>query len=167
MSDSEKEVKVYHRINRLKLKAGADLDDVPGHLDPSVIKRAQGVVQRHEDLYMDEVERVLIALETSWDAAIKGSEEEAVKESLDGLYHDANHVKDIASTFGYELMQHFGESLREFAEKIDIANKAHHTIVQAHIDVMWVVFHEKIKDHGGPTAEELKKIVVLAIEKYS
>ena len=102
-----------------------------------------------------------------WGDAKKASTPQGAKNMLEKVYHSANHIKDLASTFEYALMQHFGESLRNFAEKIDINKKEHHIIVDAHMNVMWVVYKENIKDHGGPKAEELKKIVAVAIEKYS
>lgn len=162
------QVEVFHRVNRLKLKAGAaSLHDGPGHLDPKTVKRAQSVVEKRQALYMSEVEKELLALAGAWEEAKKAGTKEGATKPLEKLYHCANHVKDLASTFGYELMQHFGLSLRGFAKNIDITNKAHHIIVHAHTDVMWVVLRENIKDQGGPKAEELKKIVAVAIEKYS
>jgi len=161
-------VEIYHRVNRLKLKAGASsVDDGPGRIDPKAVKRAQTVVEKREALYMSEVEKVLLALTSHWDKAKAAGTQEAAQKHLDKIYHNANHVKDLAATYEYELMQHFGMTLREFAQKIDILNKAHHIIVHAHLDVMWVVLRENIKDQGGPKAEELKKIVAMAIEKYS
>lgn len=170
--DEEKEaapqVEVFHRVNRLKVKAGAASPDAgPGRLDPKMVKRAQTVVESRQALYMSEVEKVLLSLGTAWEEAKKAGTKDDAAPSLEKLYHCANHVKDIAGMYEYELMQHFGHSLREFAKNIDITNKAHHIIVHAHTDVMWVVLRENIKDHGGPKAEELKKIVALAIEKYS
>lgn len=170
--DGEKEetpqVEVFHRVNRLKVKAGAASPDAgPGRLDPKTIKRAQTVVETRQAMYMSEVEKELLALGTAWEEAKKAGTQDGAGKSLEKLYHCANHVKDLAGMYEYELMQHFGLSLREFAQKIDITNKAHHIIVHAHTDVMWVVLRENIKDHGGPKAEELKKIVAMAIEKYS
>lgn len=173
MSNSEQEkkdnmVEVYHRVNRLKLKAGASsLHDGPGFIDPAAIKRAQTVIQKRESLYLNEVEKELLALEKAWDKAKTVKEDKQAKTAIENVRHEANHIKDLAETFGYELMQHFGQSLREFANRVDVQKKEHHIIVQAHIDVMWVVYHENIKDQGGPKAEELKKIVAVAIEKYS
>ncbi|HEY8191281.1 MAG TPA: hypothetical protein VIG74_02560, partial [Alphaproteobacteria bacterium] len=86
---------------------------------------------------------------------------------LSWLYNYANNVNDMAETYGYGLMAHFGKSLRDFCEYIDVVNPAHHVIAQAHIDVMKIVYNENIRDHGNPKAEELKMIVAKAIEKYS
>lgn len=170
MSNSDKDtddgdVEVYHRVNKLKLKAGAGLHDGDGFIDIHSIKRAQTVIERKESLYGNEVEDVLKRLRSAWDK-MKSDDEAVVVDGIEELYHYANHVKDLATTFNYELMGYFGASLREFSEKIDVKNEKHLIIVQAHIDVMWVVYKEHIKDGGGEKATELKKIIAAAIKKY-
>lgn len=158
-------VEVFHRVNKLKLKAAGDVDAVAGFIDPEAIKRAQKGIDDQESVYPREIEDVLKNIEAAWKRALKDKSQ--VKEAFGEIYHFANHVRDLASTFGFGLMQHFGTSLRDFAEKIDVGNPAHHTIVKAHLDVMRIVYDEGIKDNGGPKAEELKKIVAIAIEKFS
>ena len=63
-------------------------------------------------------------------------------------------------------MRYFSKSLRDFSERIDIANKNHITIGQAHLDVMMITVHEKIKEEDAPKAEELKAVLDQAIKKY-
>lgn len=165
-SDDDKKVEVFHRINRLKLKTGANIHDGPGSIDMHAVKRAQGTLEKKQGLYTKVVEESLKNLDAAWKDFKAASDEEVRKSAMEKIYHTANHIKDLASTFGYELMQHFALSLRNFAERIDVNKKEHHVIVQAHQDVMWVVYHENIRDHGGPKAEELKQIVAKAIEKF-
>lgn len=170
MNDSDKKeeaVEIYHRVNRLKLKTGAGLHDGPGFIDPHAVVRADTIIQKKQSLYPKMVEESLMRLEESWKEFKAASGDEARRESIERIYHTSNHIKDLASTFQYELMQHFALSLREFAERIDLSRKEHLVIVQAHLDVMRVVYQENIKDHGGVKAEELKLIVAKAIEKYS
>lgn len=158
-------VQVFHRINRLQRKAVVPKGDESDFLSKERLQAADAVVEAKKEEYGDEVKHVIEDIEAAW--AKVQDKEQSSQDGLRDLYHEANHIKDLASTFGYELMQHFGNSLRNFAEKIDLSNQAHHTIVKAHIDVMWVAYHENIKDHGGEKAEELKKFVAKAIEKYS
>lgn len=165
MNDSDKKAEVYRRVNKLKLKAGAGLHDGPGQIDPYAVERAQTVVQKKEHLYRNEVEENLKRMNEAWKKL--QSEDDAVKEDgREELYHYANHIKDIASVYKYELMQHFGQSLREFCEKIDTSKVEHSAIVQAHIDVMNVAYKQNIKDQGGEVADELKTMVEKAIDKY-
>lgn len=170
MSDSDNtdhnKVEIFHRVNRLKLKTGAGLHDGPGFIDPHAVNRAQTVIQAKEKLYPKIVEESLKKLQKSWAGFKMAANDDDRKEFMEQIYHTANHIKDLASTFNYELMQHFALSLRDFSERIDIGKKEHHIIVQAHNDVMWIVYQENIKDQGGPKAAELKLIVAKAIEKY-
>lgn len=165
--DDAGEIEVFHRVNRLKLKAGASsLHSGPGFIDPKAINRAQTVIENKQTAYKMEIKDILEKLDDAWKRALAVPPEEAGDE-IEEVYHYANHAKDLAAMFGYELMQHFGYSLRDFAGQIDMTNKAHHVIVKAHLDVMGIVFQENIKDHGGPKAEELKQIVAVAIKRYS
>lgn len=159
------QVQVFHRVNKLKKKAGGE-GAGPGYIDKDAIKRANAVIVKKQDAYTQEVEVVINSIESTWNEALE-SHMRGESVSLEDLYHYANHIKDLASTFKYDLMQHFGASLSDFIEDVDLSNKAHHIIVKAHIDVMWVAYKENIRDHGGEKAEELKLFVAKAIEKYS
>ncbi|MBI4030832.1 MAG: hypothetical protein HY370_04090, partial [Proteobacteria bacterium] len=163
---SSKRVKIMHRINRLKKKAGVDTDDARlGFIDPKAVKRAQESIDVQAVRYSGEVETALKNLDDTW-RKLKEEKDATTAAALSKqLYNYANNIKDMAETFGYSLMDHFGKSLRDFSKNLNVANKAHHVIVQAHIDVMWVAFNENIKDQGGVKAEELKLIVAKAIEK--
>ena len=168
MKNSLKNIKIYHRLNRLRLKAGLPLDDNSlGFIDPAAIELAQRAIAEKEPLYAQELEQVLVKLESTWDDLKKETNPKKIKKNLHHLYTYAHNIKDLAETYHYALMNHFGESLRDFCERIDLSNDAHHTIVQAHIDVMWVAFNSNIKDDGGPQAQDLKLVVATAIKKYS
>lgn len=164
-SDNNNKIEIYHRANKLKLKAGAGLHDGPGYIDPHAVNRAQTVMDKREVQYKNEVEEVLKNLNVAWEK-MQSPDRDTAENGANELYHYANHVKDLATTFHYGLMGHFGTSLREFAEKIDTKNEAHMTIVQAHIDVMWAACTHNLKDEDGEMASELKNVVAKAIEKY-
>ncbi|MEM6781422.1 MAG: hypothetical protein AAF569_06120 [Pseudomonadota bacterium] len=170
MSSSEDpKVEVYNRINKLKLKAGAGLNDGPGKLDQNSIDRANSVVTTMASLYPTEIRSMLMGLEKEW-LELKDMDPDSEKKSklVEKMSNTANQIKDLGTTFGYNLMGHFGESLRDFILKTDLEMKEHLTIVQAHIDVMAVTFRENLKDDdGGPVAEELKQVVATAIEKFA
>lgn len=172
MSDSNKQnankVTIMHRLNKLKLKAGVGLmDERMGFIDPKALLRAQASIDNKADSYSDEIKAVIVRLESTWDDLKKENDAKKRKRLTSELHNYANNVKDIAETFKYKLMGHFGKSLRDFCEKIDVGNKAHHIIVQAHIDVMDVACQQNIKDEGGPVANELISIVAKAIEQHS
>lgn len=168
MSNFSDKVKIQHRINKLKIKAGVASDDErQGYIADAAISRAQSAIDEQETLYKKEVEDVLGKLEETWKSLGKEQDAKKIEDLTDNLYNFANNIKDMADTFKYELMGYFGQSLRDFCKKIDIKNKAHHVIIQAHIDVMSVAFNNNIKGEGGTIAIELKKTLTQAIEKYS
>ena len=168
MSNYSDKIKIQHRLNKLKLKAGVAYDDERlGFIDPKAIQKAQASIDGQEEHYSSEVEEVLIKLDSTWEDLKNLKDQSKLKKKSSELYNFANNVKDMAETFKYKLMGNFGESLRDFCEKIDIDNEAHQIIVQAHIDVMWIAFKNNIKDEGGPEAKELQNVLAQAIEKYS
>ncbi|MCB9991559.1 MAG: hypothetical protein H6867_09330 [Rhodospirillales bacterium] len=168
MSNFSDKVKKLHRMNKLKLKAGVPMDDEKfGYIDPAAIKRAQASIDNKEDSYIREVEEVLVKLDSTWEDIKNNKDEKQNKKLITDLSNYANNIKDMAETFGYKLMGSFGESLRDFCEKIDVGNEAHFVIVQAHIDVMWIAFKHNIKDEGGPQAKDLEQMLGQAIAKYS
>lgn len=167
MSNFSEKVKIRHRLNRLKLKAGAADDARSGFIDPLAIQKAQQAIDGQKENYAGEVEGLLVRLDSTWEDLKKEKDAKRVKKMMAELHNFANNIKDMAETFDYRLMSHFGESLRNFCEKINISNEAHHTIVQAHIDVMWIAFKHNIKDEGGPQGQELKAMLARAIEKHS
>lgn len=171
MNDSEPkrdpEVEILHRVNYLKLKTGAGLNDGPGQLEKSSIERADTVVQKMASLYPREIKNMLAALDKEWDQVKSLPEDKDRSKLVKKVSNTANQIKDLAATFGYTLMMYFGESLRDYIIKTDLTKKEQFIIVQAHIDVMGVAFRENLKnDDGGPVAEELKKMVQAAMDKY-
>lgn len=159
-------VEIYHRINKLRLKAGLPVHGPTGIIDPKTIKKAQTHIDEKEDEYTDEVRDVLEKLSESWKSFKKSGANEA-KEWIERIYNYSNNIKDLTSMYQHDLMTHFSLSLREFCEKIDIERKEHHVIVQAHIDVMWVTYEQQLRSDSSEKAEELKKVVAIAIDRYS
>ncbi|MAQ71390.1 MAG: hypothetical protein CL565_04265 [Alphaproteobacteria bacterium] len=164
---SKSDVKIIHRKNKLKAKAGGE-GGKSGYIDPNAVARGQASIEKQEENYADEVEIILTKIDSAWDD-LKSELDDPKKEkqNLSTLHNYANNIKDIAKTFNYELMSYFGESLRDFCEKLNARNPVHQVIVKAHIDVMWAAFKTNIKGEGSKEAEELKVILNKAIEKHS
>lgn len=168
MSDIFKKVKIFYRINKLKLKAGVDADDDrPGYIAPESLKRAQDFIDTQEERYSEEVNKVLDMLVNTWNELKVEKDVGRAQTQLSWLYNYANNIKDMSETYDYQLMDHFGSSLRDFCEHIDVGNRAHHVIVEAHINVMRIAYDENIKGLDNAKANELKQIVAKAIEKFS
>lgn len=166
-SERKSTVTVVHRVNRIKEKVSEPANAKgPGSLDPNMIKKAQAIVDGSQSLYAKEEQILLSELQKLWEAskALQGNE---AKKSLEKLYLVANRIKDMASTHEYSLMAYFAESLRDFFMSVNVESKSHQTIVRAHLDVMRITAHEKIKRHTDAKAEELKAILGQAIKKLS
>ncbi len=167
MSKNNHDIEIFHRINKLKLKAGLPVfDNVHGVISPESVNKAQEIINEKESEYPIEVADVLKNLQSSWEIYLKAGDEER-REALEKIYNYSNNIKDLTCMYKHDLMSHFSLSLRDFCEKIDIEKKEHQIIVQAHIDVMLVTYQEKLRSDQSEKADELKSIVARAIQKYS
>ena len=169
MSDSNNtKIKKWYRLNFLKMKAGADLnDEARGYIDPSAVKKAQHVIDDEEKSYYEEIEGLIVSLESSWDDLQRADDDKRIKSAQREMMNFANIIKDIAYTYGYTLMGDFGDSLCNFCKKLDMAREEHKPIIEAHLSVIRATFKTHIKESEGEQAEELKRLLVLAIEKHT
>ena len=167
------EVEIFHRINRLKSKAagGQKISVAPGYIDATAIAEAQNVLEFGKECYQEQLEIIIANLGASWSALKKeasdGSPGGNSAVHLERIYNYANNIKDLAETYNFLLMLHFGRSLRDFCAGMNAARKEHRIIVQAHVDAISVAFHENIGAEEDPKAIELKAMVARAIEKHS
>lgn len=162
--ETQDDIQIIHRVNRLKKKVSSKgiVQPGDGYIDKNVIERAQSVVDESQSEYLREVGNVLKDLADAWKRLVR-QEKGASNEDIDRY---ANRIKDMASTYGFDVMTYFSKSLRDFSEELEVANDAHRTIVKAHLDVMNIALKERLKDQDEPLAEELKKMLNKAIEKH-
>lgn len=167
-SDSSKpQIEVYKRMNRLKIKAGADPNQqVEGMISPEKIRQADELVTDFCKDCPKMVSGVLDKLNTKWrimSEAVDGEDRDAMAEEMFTLAHE---IKDVAGLCGYVLMSDFAESLRDYVVEKTLNPEAQRVIIQAHVDVMNQAYKKNVKDDGGPVAAELKDAVRVAIDKY-
>lgn len=79
----------------------------------------------------------------------------------------AHEIKDVGQMCGFTLAAYFAESLRDYIERTELSLEAQRVIIQAHVDAINVVIKMNLKEDGGTQAEELKKMVRVAVLKYS
>ena len=163
---SSLKIEIFNRVNRLKEKAGGSTGEGAGKFSASSIEKADMVIEDMASLYPKEIENMLGMLGTEWSLLRGGTQEDEKASRIERMSHMSNQIKDLAGTFGYSLMEYFGESLREYILETDLSREEHYTIVQAHIDVMEVAFKQNLKSDGGALGLELKETVKKAIEKY-
>jgi hypothetical protein len=163
--DSPK-VEIYNRVNHLKLKAGGAPSGGSGKFDDEAIRRADAVIRKMSDLYPEEIGKSIGRLERLW-AETREMPPQSRAANARLISNTANQIKDLAGTFDFDLMEYFGESLRDYILDIDLSRKEQAIIVQAHVDVMQVAYRQNLKHQKHPLGEELKKTVAAAIQKYS
>lgn len=167
LPEENPQIQIFHRANRLKAKAtGGDISPLPGYLDAESIQSAQDIIDMGEEDYKAQMEKVMTKMTEAWGNIKSGKMARGGTGQACPIFNYANNIKDLAETYQYDLMKHFGVSLRDFSEKMDTANVAHETIVQAHIDVMWVSVRENLRGEDEAKAIELKKTVAQAIQKH-
>ena len=172
MSESDdikaSDIRVIKTINHLKTKSGAsESNSTPGILPSDSIMAADRVIQDMCDTCYDTIDEHVRNLPEIWERILKskaGIEREELNQELLVLAHE---IKDVASMCGYALNAYFAESLRDYVAKTDFKVDEQQVIIQAHIDAIIAVHKQKIKEDGGPVAEELKHMVKVAIEKHS
>jgi hypothetical protein len=164
--DEDNTVQIYNRVNRLKMKAGGAIGAGPGRFDPSMVDRGQSVIRHMAGQYEDEIQKSMDVLAALW-AETRAQPAGERKENAQKISNLANQIKDLAATFDIDLMEYFGQSLRDYVLNIDLSQDAHVIIVQAHVDVMQVAHKNNLKSQDHPLGEELKKTVAAAIAKYS
>lgn len=166
-TDNDK-IQIYHRVNRLKLKAGIPLDKSKhGYIDPDAITSAQKKIDVKEEDVHDYMGDIIEQINECWNQLLAEKEEKSRKQNIERLHNLANNIKDISDTFDYSLMNSFGLSLRNFCEFIDVDKEPHRVIAKAHLDVISIAFSQRLKGDESKQAEELKSILKQAIKKYS
>lgn len=168
MSDPGIKVEIYRLANSLKEKLGMRTrpqDD--GFIAPEAIAEAdQLIVELCKQCpttlggYLDEIS----VLWKEMRELPASAEREIRSRQIFTLSHE---IKDVGSMCGYTLAAYFAESLRDYIERTELSLEAQRVIIQAHVDAISVVIKMGLKEDGGEKAEELKKMVRVAVLKFS
>lgn len=160
-------MKVFKMANRLKVKMGLDpKDETPGFIAPEAIEEADRLIEALCEECSTTISGHLENLATLW-KNMRDMEETPAREKLASeIFTVAHEIKDIGAMCGYNLVAHFAESLRDYIGETELNLTAQRVIIQAHLDAMQTVHRNGLKDDAGPVAEELKKAVKIAIDKY-
>jgi hypothetical protein len=167
MDNKDFKVEIFNRINRLKMKAGGDAQNSEsrGEIDTKAVEKANQVIEKAAEMYPMQIRNILKILNKEWNRVKKLPPEDR-HDNSEKLSNLANNICDLANQFGFDIMGHFGASLRDFLLISDMSKEEHTIIVQAHVDVMEIAYNEGLNDNEDPLAEELKEVVAKAIEKH-
>lgn len=168
MSDQGIKVEVFRLANSLKEKLGMRAKkDEPGFIAPEAIEEAdQLIAELCKECpttlagYLDEISvlwKEMRELPASAEREIRARQ----------IFTLAHEIKDVGSMCGFALAAYFAESLRDYIERTELSLEAQRVIIQAHVDAISVVIKMGLKEDGGAQAEELKKMVRVAVLKYS
>jgi chemotaxis protein histidine kinase CheA len=167
MTNEDDKIKVYKRRNILKNKLGTGvLTNEEGHLDQEKIDEADKLIA---DLCVNCLETMgehLDNLSSIWSEMQEIPLSAEREEKAQQIFTLAHEIKDISALCGYSLVAYFAESLRDYIAETTYELKNQRVIIQAHIDALNVIQKNNIKDETSPAAEELKKMVKVAIDKY-
>lgn len=160
-------VEKYKFSNILKMRMGARFQkQETGFLADEVIVEADKLIAEMCALSPDVLTKMTENLVGLW-MEMKDMDNAPQRAELSQkIFTQAHEIKDIGSMCGYELLAYFAESLRDYIARTDLNLKAQVVIIQAHIDAIQIVNRQGVKKDAGPQAEELKKMVKMAIDKY-
>lgn len=162
-------VEMYKLTNRLKGLMGARFQNQKeeGFLAAESIEAADKII---EEMCVDCPARIAVHLEklsSLWEQMKAMDNSPKRIETSEQIFTIAHEIKDMGAMCGFALIAFFAESLRDYIARTDLNLKAQVVIIQAHVDAMQIVHRQGYKAEGGPEAEELKKMVRVAIDKYS
>lgn len=163
------DVEKFELKNRLKEKLDMDHrgKHVEGQIAPDAVEEADRLIadmcaNSHENL-----SEQLALLKEHWDE-MKDMPDSGERDGVaQQVFTVAHEIKDIGAMCGYQLAAYFGESLRDFIGQTDLKLEAQRVIIQAHVDVLNIAIKKDIREDDSPAAEELKRMLKLAIDQYS
>lgn len=166
-------IEIYKLTNFLKTKLRdnyssetAAQNNVEGIIDPFKVAECDQLIAKACEGCLDSIGERLSTIMEKWGKMKdmpQSPEREAIAIEIFTLAHD---IKDISSMCGYSLCSHFAESLRDYIAEVSLNLSGQRVIIQAHVDAMNIVHKNKLKEDGGAAAEELKRMVKIAIDKY-
>ncbi len=166
MSDRFK-VEMYKIANRLKARMGARYkDQEEGFLAPDVIEEADKLIAQLCEISPDVIGKHLDNLSALWESMRDTPNSPERTETAEKIFTLSHEIKDMGSLCHYELIAYFAESLRDYIARTDLNLKAQVVTIQAHLDAMQICHRKGFRTDAGPEAEELKKMVKMAIDKY-
>lgn len=160
-------VRLIKLASNLRIKGGlSESDNRPGELPAQAIKEADQVIKDLCETCPETVGEHLKSLTALWHEMEKLPESPRRQELAQHMFTIAHEIKDVTAMCGYELNAYFAESLRDYIGETHLQVEAVRVIIQAHLDAMNTVHKQGLKEDGGPVAEELKKMVKVAVDKY-
>lgn len=161
-------IEVYKLTNYLKqkLSPSGGKNTQEGEISPDKVSECDALIQSMCFDYLKVADNHISKISELWKKMRDMPQSDERHKISDQIFVEAHEIKDIASLCGYTLCAHFAESLRDYIAEVSLNLSGQRVIIQAHIDALNIVHKQKLKEDGGAAAEELKRMVKIAIEKY-
>lgn len=161
-------IEIYKLANRLKMRLGARYQDQgPGFLAAESIEEADKLLEALSANCPEMINKHLEKLATLWAQMREMPTSEERNQISQEIFTIAHEIKDLALMAHLELIAYFAESLRDYIDRTDLNLKAQVVIIQAHVDALQIANRQGFAKEPGAAADELKKMVKMAIDKYS
>lgn len=158
------QVYFFRLPNRLREKAGGAGGTGKGRLPFSALSEADGTLQRNAFEFHDWAQGYLSVMSRICEKALVLSEEKRRK-PFEKINEIAHELRGQGGTFGYPLITSVGKMLYGITGFACSTDDVAIRIVKAHIDIMRVVFRDKITGDGGEIGQELIKTLIRAIRQ--
>lgn len=128
-------------------------------LDPSLLERAEKVIENIQATYTDWADEDLAALDAVVARLLSGDpdQEADIKE----LYTLSLDMKGAGGSFGYLMMSEVAASLNDFLQQKDKLAKLDIEVVAAHVSALRAIYAESIRDDGG----DMGRALLIGLEK--
>ncbi len=136
-----------------------------GPLSSQMLKRAEDVVLKHAEKY---IERAQIQIDGLVEAMREAQEAEGDgKTSFEKIFLQSHDIRGLGSTFGYFLVSDIAASLCNFVETVDTADDGVMDVMNAHVDALRGMIGNNVKGDGGPIGREIIEGLAQAVAKNS
>lgn len=162
-------VEVFRLVNHLKAKLGMRFRDQEGggFLAPEAIAEADGLIAALCAECPKTISGHLEKLSSLW-LKMRDMKQSPERDEISSqVFTLAHEIKDVGSMCGFDIVAYFAESLRDYIARTELSLEAQRVIIQAHVDAIQAVNRLGLRKEGGAEAEELKKVVKIAIGRYS
>ncbi len=172
MSDSNDKkpgvtVEVFRIANNLKEKLGMRVkSDEDGFIAPEAIAEADRLIGELCKECPVTLSGFMEQIGILWKEMRELPASEPREKLARQIFTLAHEIKDVGQMCGFTLAAYFAESLRDYIERTELSLEAQRVIIQAHVDAINVTIKMNLKEDGGSQADELKKMVKIAVDKY-
>lgn len=157
-NDHQKNHHIIRPPNGLKAKVGS------GHMDESLLKKAETVIEGFKDEFVESAKRDIAELTLIIEEIITTHN----IQHLEKAFILSHELKGQGGTYGYHLLSQIGTLFCRYIEKmlqVPQPAPADFEVLAAHLDSLKGIFHYKITGRGGKIEHEILEGLQTAINQ--